>query len=132
VVTECTEVFSPPQAIAANRRLPQLDRAVLTARSIKLAIRAETSRPYRSVVSLARLDLLLRIVIPNMHPSIRRTSRDESPRSAVQRNRCHLAVCLDMAEQMTWLRSREEVDVLARSHGNSTVRVVVQASVELT
>jgi hypothetical protein len=83
-------------------------------------------------VSLARLDLLLRIVIPNVHPSVRRTSRDESPRSTVQRNRCHLAVCLDMAKQMPWLRSREEVDILARSHGNGTVRVVVQASVELT
>ena len=128
---KCTEAPSSPQSITTNRGLPQLDRAVLTTCSVQLSIRAETGRPHGSVVSLAGLDLLLRIVIPNVHPSVRRTACDKSSRSTVQSDRRHLAVRLDVAEQLAWLRAREEVDVLACGDGHGAVRVVVQASVEL-
>lgn len=43
----------PPKSIGACGELPQLDRAILTARGVYLAIRREHGRPYRTVVTLA-------------------------------------------------------------------------------
>ena len=83
------------------------------------------------MVSLASLDLLLRIVVPNVHPSVRRTTSDEAASGAVERNGCHLAVCRNVAEQVAGLRTGEEVYVLACGDSDRAVGVVVQTGIQL-